>query len=97
MKKIVIAAAMAMIATPLGAQSNCTWTWDCTSGQCRQVPICRNTFDIPPPRPPQIPPIPAPTIRPIPTPTIPPIGTRTCAPRYICSGNGQCVWKTVCQ
>ena len=85
----------ALVATPAAAQ-NCTWVWDCTSGQCRQVPVCRSPLDIPPPRPPEIRPIAPPTIRPIPVPGIPPVGTKVCAPRYICTG-GQCVWRTVCE
>jgi hypothetical protein len=94
MKRFIIAVAAIIAASPASAQ--CVWKWDCSTGKCVQVPICRSALDIPPPRPPEIPPIPAPTIRPIPTPTIPPIGTRQCQPRYICT-SGQCKWQTVCE
>lgn len=89
---ITIAALVASV--PAAAQ--CAWRWDCTGGQCRQVPICRNAFDIVPIKPIEVPPIPTPSIRPIQTPTIPPIGTRQCVQRYICE-SGQCVWKQVCR
>ena len=91
---MALAALTAAAASPAAAQ--CTWTWDCTSGQCRQVPICRNPIDLPPIRPIELPPIPAPTIRPILPPALPPLGTRVCQPRYICNG-GQCTWQQVCR
>jgi hypothetical protein len=95
-KRIITIAALiaATAATPANAQ--CTWTWDCTSGQCRQVPICRSPIDLPPLRPLELPPLAPPTIRPLPTPQLPPLGTRQCTQRYICNG-GQCQWKQVCQ
>lgn len=86
--------AFAVVATPAGAA--CTWTWDCTTGTCRQVSVCQNTLDIPPPRPPSIKPIPSPTIKPLPSLALPPIGTKQCSQRYLCNF-GQCSWQTVCQ
>lgn len=92
MKRLILLAAL--IATPASAQ--CAWKWDCTNGQCVQVPICRSAMDIVPIKPIEIKPIaPLQTIRPIQTPQIPPIGTRQCQQRYICQ-NGQCQWKQVC-
>jgi hypothetical protein len=79
------------------ASANCRWDWDCTGGQCRQVPICDSAIGIVPPRPPSIAPIPPPTIQPVPRPTVPPIGTSSCAPRYMCNGSSQCVWQTICR
>jgi hypothetical protein len=96
MKTAVALGIIAMAAIPLPASAGCTWTFDCTSGQCRHVPLCDSTLDIAPPRPAAIAPIPAPTIPPIAAPTIPPIGTRSCSPRYVC-GAGGCIWQTVCQ
>lgn len=78
------------------AHASCVWQWDCTGGQCRQVPICNSTLDIPPVEPARIAPIPAPTIPPISSPMVPPVGTSQCAPRYFCEG-GACQWRTVCQ
>jgi hypothetical protein len=82
-----------------GAHAACQWTWDCSAGpgQCRQVPVCDSTLDIPMPRPPAVAPIPMPTVRPVAMPTIPPIGTQSCAPRYLCNNLGQCAWQTICQ
>jgi hypothetical protein len=97
MKRIIaITAALiaATAATPANAQ--CQWRWDCTNGQCRQVPICRSAIDLPPLRPLELPPLPTPTLRPLPTPQLPPLGTRQCTQRYICA-NGQCQWQQVCQ
>lgn len=79
------------------ASASCSWQWDCTGGQCRQIPICDSSIDIPPPRPPAVAPIPPPTIAPIPTPMVPPVGASRCAPQYMCNATGQCVWETVCQ
>lgn len=93
MIRAVAAIALLVTATPVTAQ--CVWKWDCTGGQCIQVPLCRNSYDIPPPRPLELPPIPQPSIRPINPPALPPLGTRSCAMRYLCA-NGQCAWKQVC-
>ena len=66
----IILAALAT-ASPVAAQ--CTWVWDCTSGQCRQVPVCRSAMDLPPLRPLELPPLaPLPSIRPLQSPVIPP-------------------------
>jgi hypothetical protein len=94
--KIKISAGLALLLAAGIASSSCRWEWDCTGGQCRQVPICDSTIDIPPPRPPQVAPIPPPTIAPIPTPMVPPVGTSRCAPQYMCNG-GQCAWETICR
>ena len=71
------------------ASASCVWTWDCTHGPCRQIPLCDSTLDIPPPRPPQVAPIAPPSIPPIGVPMVPPIGTQSCAPTRIriTSGN----------
>jgi len=79
------------------AQAACQWRFDCTGGQCRQVPLCDSANSVVPIRPPQIAPIAPPSIAPLGRPTIPPIGTRSCSPRQICGSNGQCSWQTVCQ
>lgn len=79
------------------ASGTCVWTWDCSSGTCRQVPLCDSTLDIPPPQPPSIPPIAPPSIPPVEVPTIPPIGTDSCGQKYICDDSGNCAWQTVCQ
>jgi hypothetical protein len=99
MSRLPIAAAALLACTafaPRRAAAGCVWSFDCTSGTCRQVPICSNSLDIVPPRPPAIPAIPTPSIRPIPQPMIPPIGTTSCAPRQIC-GMGGCRWQTLCR
>jgi len=97
-RTILCAISLALAVAQTGpAFAGCRWDWDCTSGQCHQVPICDSTIDIVPPRPPAVPPIAPPSIAPIPTPTVPPIGTSQCAPRYMCNGYGQCVWQTICE
>jgi hypothetical protein len=91
---VVTVAALGAVAT--SALAACRWTWDCTSGQCRQVPICDSPIDIVPPRPPGIPPIAPPSIRPIQSPIVPPVGTGSCSKQYLCQ-QGTCDWKTVCR
>jgi hypothetical protein len=95
MFKYMIAAAALLASVPANAQ--CVWTWDCTSGQCKQVPVCRNVIDIPPVRPMELPPIAPPSVRPILPPALPLPGTKVCTPRYVCSSSGQCTWQQVCQ
>jgi hypothetical protein len=91
------AIAIVALAATAPAAAQCVWKWDCTNGQCVQVPICRSTLDIPPIRPLELPPLaPLPTLRPLELPPLPPIGTRQCVQRYICD-NGQCTWRQVCQ
>jgi hypothetical protein len=92
----VLAVLLGVAGTPRHAAAACTWSFDCTSGSCRQVPVCTNSFDIVPPRPPAVAPIPTPSIRPIPQPMIPPIGTTICSPRQVC-GMGGCRWQTLCR
>ena len=94
MRKTAITLAALALATPAAAQ--CVWTWDCTTGQCRQVPICQNTIDLPPLHPIELPPLAPPSIRPLNPPTVPPPGAKQCQQRYICK-DGQCVWRQVCQ
>ena len=77
-------------------QAACRWEFDCTSGPCRQVPVCQNTYDIPTPMVPRVAPIPTPSIRPIPQPMIPPIGTSACTPHQVCTVMG-CRWETLCR
>lgn len=98
MKQVIFCAIFATAMVTSAARADCTWTWDCTSGECHQVPLCDLTLDIPPIEPIGIPPIsPIPPIPPIATPMIPPIGTSSCSPTYICNGFGQCEWQTVCE
>ncbi len=80
----------------INSEASCTWKWDCSSGQCQQVPICDSSIDIVPPKTPEVAPIPTPTIQPIGNPTVPPVGTTQCGQKYICEANG-CSWQTVCQ
>ena len=82
----------------LPAHAGCTWTWDCSggAGNCRQIPLCDGSLDIPPPRPPSVPPIAPPSVRPVPVPTVPPVGTSRCRQAYICDAYGHCNWQTVC-
>jgi hypothetical protein len=95
MKTALIAFAAFAASTPAAAQ--CVWKWDCTNGQCVQVPICRSTLDIVPIKPIEITPLPPlQPIRPIQSQPLPPIGARYCQQRYICT-NGQCAWRQVCQ
>jgi hypothetical protein len=70
----VLIGAAACVFVPSRALAACTWTWDCSEGPCRQIPICDSTLDLPPLRPPSIAPIPAPTLRPLPRPVLPPLG-----------------------
>lgn len=93
---LCIAAAAA--AAPFApAHAGCRWTWDCSSGTCRQVQLCDSTIDLPAIRPPAIPPVVLPSVRPVEPPTLAPLGTRHCEQRYICDGSGQCRWRTVCE
>jgi hypothetical protein len=86
---------LASLATDaLGA---CRWTWDCSSGTCRQVQICDGALDLPAIRPPGIPPLASPSIAPIPQPVIPPIGTSECRQAQLCDNLGRCRWETVCR
>lgn len=93
---IRFALALAALATATPAVAQCVWQWDCTSGQCVQVPICRKPTDMVPLRPLALPPLPPiPAIRPLQAPVLPPVGTRQCVQRYICK-DGQCAWRQVC-
>jgi len=95
MKKIVTLALAFLMAG--NAQAACQWKFDCTGGQCRQIPLCDSANSVVPIRPLQIAPIAPPSIAPLGRPTVPPIGTRSCSPRQICNSAGQCSWQTVCQ
>ena len=75
----------------------CTWTWDCTSGDCHQIPLCDSPSDIPPLRPLEIPPVAPPALKPIQPHVFPPPGKRACREAYLCSRNGHCRWKPVCE
>ncbi|QDH17402.1 hypothetical protein [Swingsia samuiensis] len=79
------------------AHAECEWKWDCSGGQCRQVPLCDNSIDLPPVRPPEVAPIAPPSIEPINLPTVPPVGTSKCHMANICDGSGDCHWQQVCQ
>jgi hypothetical protein len=89
---------VAITLLPLPVDAACQWRWDCTGGvgACRQVPVCDNSFDVVPPRPPEVAPIPTPSVRPVPTPTVPPVGASSCMPRYMCRG-ANCTWETICR
>lgn len=78
------------------ANAACEWTWDCSTGTCRQIPLCDSTLDLPPLRPPEIAPIPSPSIKPLHRPVLPPLGTRSCDEKYLCNGFS-CRWQTVCE
>lgn len=73
-----------------------TWTWDCSTGTCRQIPVCNSALDLPPLRPPEITPPPPLFMKPIPGPVLPPIGTRSYDERYLCKGSS-CRWEMVCE
>lgn len=99
-RTITIAAAAALALGAIAAQpvrAACTWQWDCSYGQCRQVPLCDNALDIPGPRTPSVRPIVPPSIRPIRPPMLPPVGTSSCSPRYVCDDDGICRWRDVCR
>lgn len=91
---------LVLFAFPVGvASAACTWTWDCSggNGQCRHIPVCGSSLDMPPPPTPGVPPIAQPSVRPVPMPLVPPVGTSSCAPRYLCNGANQCSWQTICR
>jgi len=97
MRRVVLAVLLGVLWFPTSATAKCVWEWDCSTGKCRQVPICDNSLDLPPIRPLEIPPIPPPSIKPIQPPTLPPIGTRTCRQANLCDAYGKCRWQTVCE
>ncbi len=92
---LFVGALVVLFANP--SLAACSWQFDCSSGTCRQVPVCSSSIDIVPVKPARIAPIPAPTIRPIQQPTVPPVGTTSCQPRYLCNSSGNCSWRTLCQ
>ncbi len=56
----VLGTMAAMIATP--AAANCKWEWLCNGeGACKQLPVCDNVYEVPPPapdaKPPAMPPL----------------------------------------
>jgi len=97
MRPALLIILVALLWVPSSAIAGCVWKWDCSTGQCRQVPICDNTFDVPPARPSEVPPMLPPSIRPIQPPMLPPLGKTTCRQAYLCDGKGQCQWQTVCE
>ncbi len=94
---LLFAAAALLMCISTNAEARCRWTFDCSSGPCRQVQLCDSTLDMPTIRPPAVAPIAPPSIPPIGTPAIPPLGTSSCAPNYLCNSLGQCAWRTVCR
>ena len=78
------------------SRASCVWRWDCTSGQCMQVPLCDQALDLPPLAPLELPPLVMPVLHPLPALVTPPLGTTSCAPTYLCSAQGFCRWQTVC-
>jgi hypothetical protein len=82
---------------PLRLQAACTWAWDCTNGQCRQLPLCDYSSEIPPLRPLETPPSASPALRPMPPHVFPPPGKKACREAYLCNSNGECRWKSVCE
>ena len=79
------------------ADAACTWTWDCTRGQCQQLPVCDYSSEIPPLRPLETPPVASPSLRPLQPHIFAPPGKRACREAYICTNNGDCRWKPVCE
>jgi hypothetical protein len=75
----------------------CRWTWDCSSGTCRQLQVCDGPIDLPTIRPPAVSPIAPPSIPPIPQPMIPPLGTSECHQAQLCDNFGRCRWQPVCR
>ena len=96
MRKGLVVGITFLALSSVRAEAACTWTWDCSTGTCRQIPICDSTLDLPPLRPAEIAPIPAPSIKPLHRPVLPPLGTRSCDERYLCDGFS-CRWQTVCE
>jgi hypothetical protein len=95
-KQVLSAVAGMLLLRSVTAQAQCQWRWDCTSGACRQIPICRSTLDLPPLPPVEVPPVPLPSIQPLPKVQLPPLGTTQCGQRYL--GKGMtCGRQTVCQ
>jgi hypothetical protein len=94
---LILLAALGLLGLAASASADCVWRWDCTSGPCRQVPLCQNAIDLPPLKPLELGPLAPPSLAPLPTPTLPPLGTTACAPRYLCSSDGRCHWETVCR
>jgi hypothetical protein len=78
-------------------QAACSWRWDCTNGQCQQLPLCDYSSEIPPLRPLETPPVTSPSLRPIQPYVFAPPGKRACRDAYICSSSGDCRWKSVCE
>ncbi len=79
------------------ASARCTWEWDCTTGTCKQVPVCDSTLDLPPIKPLELPPLVLPPVKPLDPLVIPPIGTGRCGTEYLCNATGQCRWESVCR
>lgn len=94
---IRFAAVLGLLIAATASHAACKWVYDCSSGQCKQVPICTNTFDQVPVKPLSVPPIVPPSITPIMPPTVPPVGTQACHPMRVCNPQGQCSWQQVCQ
>lgn len=96
-KKLSLMALAFFLFAPLSADAKCRWTFDCSNGPCKQVPICDSTLDIVPPKPPRVAPIAPPSIKPIDRPRVPPVGTTSCTNRYLCNDYGHCSWQNVCR
>ena len=87
---------LAVAASP--AQARCTWDYVCDgNGNCRQVPLCDSTLDIPPPAPPRLPPLPPPSIPPLASPRLPPLGTQACYPVQRQRADGSWYWQEICE
>jgi hypothetical protein len=98
MKRLLLALVPALLIAPASpAKADCHWEWDCSSGTCHQVQICKSPVDVSTPRTPSVRPVPPPTIRPLPSLRLPPPGTRQCSQRYLCNSMGQCHWQDVCR
>jgi hypothetical protein len=78
-------------------QAACSWTWDCTDGRCKQIPMCDHPYEIPPIQPLEAPPVPPPSLKPLQPYVFAPPGKSACREAYLCNRNGQCRWKSVCE
>jgi len=80
-------------------QAACTWSWDCTTGQCKQIPMCDRPGETPNEnlRPRETPPSASPSLKPTEPYMFPPPGKSTCRQAYLCNRSGYCEWKPVCE
>ncbi|QJR15805.1 hypothetical protein [Usitatibacter palustris] len=92
--RFLAVAALALAAGPAAAE--CTWEWLCSGeGGCKQMPICKSVYDVPPPaptaQPPAMPPL---GMRPAKSPG--PMGTLTCEHIMRQGKSGRWYWDEAC-